>query len=343
MFAHNERLTDRENSLVSLKKEFWEVMRWQYDQTITRHDLDKKQTKEKLQAAHDRIIGIESRIKELRSQVEVAQKNTVNIESAIEAINNGLIEIGIDDFYITKHNESLYRIVRAGDDADAFNTLSEGEKMMISFLYFCELCKGKSSAQDSSAQKIVVIDDPISSMSHIFVFNIGRLIHSQFFRNTNIAQVFVLTHNLYFFYELTDTNKDRRKENQNLFRISKSPSGSSIRKMKYEEIQNDYHAYWSIINDADQPAALVANCMRNIVEYFFGFVRKRDFNAVFQIAELQETSMQSFSRYMNRESHSMGQNIFDVKEFDYDMFRSGLQIVFEKTDYSDHFKEMSKI
>ena len=70
-------------------------------------------------------------------------------------------------------------------------------------------------------------------------------------------------------------NKDRRKESQKLFRICKNDTGSFFVEMKYEEIQNDYQAYWSIVNDKNQPPALIANCMRNILEYFFNFVENK--------------------------------------------------------------------
>ena len=112
-----------------------------------------------------------------------------------------------------------------------------------------KLCKGRLSADDTHTECIAVIDDPISSLSHVFVFNVGQLIRSVFFRSDRVKQVFVLTHSLYFFYELTDPNHERRKEHQKLFRMWKSPSGSRIREMKYEEIQNDYQAYWSVVND----------------------------------------------------------------------------------------------
>lgn len=55
--------------------------------------------------------------------------------------------------------------------------------------------------------------------------------------------------------------------------------------MKYEVIQNDYQAYWHIIKDRIQAPALIANCMRNIIEYFFNFVEKLDFQQVFQKPE----------------------------------------------------------
>jgi wobble nucleotide-excising tRNase len=341
--AYNERLKNRDTALASLKDEFWSLMRWQYDQIMTRFAADLQAANQKFKELDDEVRDIDLGLADAKQKIAWAQKETVNIDEAVDAINAGLMDLGIDGFSISKYSEGLYRVVRGGDSSHAFHTLSEGEKMMISFLYFCEFCKGKSSAEDTHAQRIVVIDDPISSLSHVFIFNVGQLIRSIFFRGERFCQVFVLTHSLYFFYELTDPNHARRKESQRLFRITKSLSGSSIQEMKYEEIQNDYQAYWSVINDPKQPPSLIANCMRNVVEYFFNFVRKKDLNNVFLMPELQEVKFQSFCRYINRESHSLGQNIIDMKEFNYDFFKEGLRLIFEKTGYPDHFKEMSKV
>lgn len=132
--------------------------------------------------------------------------------------------------------------------------------MIIRFFFIMSVCEDTSEA---GKKKIIVIDDPISSLSHIYVFNVGRLIHNEFLRSDKYEQVFLLTHSLYFFYEMTDTNKERRKrENQKLFRIRKNSTGSEILEMNYEEIQNDYHAYWFIVKDDQQPPALIANCMK---------------------------------------------------------------------------------
>jgi wobble nucleotide-excising tRNase len=214
--------------------------------------------------------------------------------------------------------------------------------MIISFLYFIELCRGKKEATETGKKKIIVIDDPISSLSHIYVFNVGRLIHNEFLRSDKYEQVFLLTHSLYFFYEMTDTNKERRKEQQKLFRLRKNTTGSEILEMKYEEIQNDYHSYWFVVKDDKQPAALIANCMRNIIEYFFNFVEKRDLNDIFQKQEMQDNRFQAFNRYINRESHSLGQNIFDIKEFNYQDFKDAFAELFKVTGYENHYKKMIK-
>jgi wobble nucleotide-excising tRNase len=339
---YNGRLKNRESALEKLRDEFWQLMRWQYDQTMARFEIDRQTANQKIKGLGAEIGNIDTELVEVREEIAEAQKQTVNVDQAVTAINAGLLDLGIDDFSVQKHSDSLYRVVRAGDSKDAFHSLSEGEKMMISFLYFCELCKGKASAEDAHVQRIAVIDDPISSLSHVFIFNVGQLIRSVFFKGERFSQVIVLTHSLYFFYELTDPNHERREKTQKLFRLSKPSSGSLIKEMKYEEIQNDYQAYWSVVNDQSQRPALIANCMRNIVEYFFNFVRKKDLNNVFQMPELQDTKYQAFCRYINRESHSFGQNIIDMKEFNYDVFKEGLRLVFEKAGYPDHYKEMSK-
>lgn len=341
--VHNTKLENLEAELQSLKKEFWILMRWEYDQTISALASDIKAFETEQAESKIRLDKFKMKEKEKRSEISQLQKSTVNIEEAIGHINEGLLQIGVSDFSISRHDDSLYKIVRSGESDASFFSLSEGEKMIISFLYFCELCKGKREATEVPGRKVAVIDDPISSLSHVFVFNIGRLIKSEFFDSTAIEQVFVLTHSLYFFYELADSNHKNRKENQKLFRLFKNENGSQIVKMSYEEVQNDYHSYWSIVTDPDQPPALIANCMRNIVEYFFNFVQKQDLSNVVQLPELQENRFQAFCRYINRESHSLGQNVFDFKEFDYDSFREGLRLVFEVTGYEQHYKKMLSV
>lgn len=340
---HNNKIDNSEIELEKIKIEFWSILRYEYDQSISLF-MSMKNTADAtiFSKKEEKIKEVELRNKK-NEEREKYQKSTVNIDDAISNINQGLEEIGITEFYIEKYEEDLYRIVRTSSNSKIFSSLSEGEKMIISFLYFRELFRGRQNSTDGKLKKIAVIDDPVSSLSHIFVYNIGRLLKTDFFSSQHIEQVFVLTHSLYFFYELTDINKERRNLNQNLFRLSKNQNGTSINIMKYEEIQNDYQSYWSIVNDEEQPPVLIANCMRNIIEYFFNFVQKADLSNVSQKSELQGIRFQSFLRYINRESHSLGQNIFDFKEFDYRDFKEGLRLLFEHTGYSAHYIKMSKI
>lgn len=339
---HNRKIDQKETAFEEIKTSFWEIMRWDYDQTISSFASDKTQSQKNITPINKAAQEFDNEIGKQKGIIVEEQKQTVNIEEAIININNGLIDLGIEDFKIKHHSENLYKIVREQNDNRIFHSLSEGEKMIISFLYFLELCRGKKDATEAGKKKIIVIDDPISSLSHIYIFNVGRLIHNEFLRNDKYEQVYLLTHSLYFFYEMTDPKKERRHENQKLFRIRKNSTGSEILEMKYEEIQNDYHSYWFVIKDDQQPPALIANCMRNIIEYFFNFVEKTDLNNVFQKPAMQENRFQAFCRYINRESHSLGQNIFDIKEFNYADFKDAFALVFKENGYEEHYKKMMK-
>ena len=231
--------------------------------------------------------------------------------------------------------------------------------MMVTFLYFVEMCKGTTSREGKSKKKIVVIDDPISSLSHIFVYNVARIIANEFtawnvvkpkdcnghpIETYRYEQVFILTHNLYFFHELVERDASRRNEIQQLFRISKKNNCSSIHQMKYNEITNDYQSYWTFINrgeEADQ--ALMANCMRHIIEYFFGFMENKDLNGVFQKDVLQDNDSQAFYRFINRESHSDSRNICDNKDFDFNRIAETFKNIFEVCGYGTHYNKMMKI
>ncbi len=348
---YNKKLDNKQNELENIKKIFWDIMRWDYDQIISSYIKEERSFKEKKYLLEEDVRILNDEIKNQNNIITQEQKKTTNIEDAIDKINGRLIDLGIDSFIIKKDvdKKNFYKIVR-GNSADKletkiFETLSEGEKMIITFLYFVELCKDKKiNSTETGRKEIIVIDDPISSLSHIYIFNIGQLIKTEFLNSKNYKQVFLLTHNLYFFYELTDINHERREANQKLFRLVKNSDGSHFDEMRYEEIQNDYHAYWQIIKNDGQPPALIANCMRNIIEYFFNFIEKVDLNDVFQKSELKDNNKcQALYRYINRESHSSGQNIFDSKEFDYNYFKEAFSLVFKKNGYEKHYNKMIKI
>ncbi|MDD7401700.1 MAG: AAA family ATPase [Eubacteriales bacterium] len=341
---YNDFILNEEESKKTIKMKFWTLMRNQYARELNCYQDIVDEYKQNILSLNETIEELNQEIIQQTSIINENQKNTLNIDEAIDNINSRLFELGITGFKIEKYpnGEGLYRLNREDTTSDVFLSLSEGEKMLISFLYFIEMCNGQTDAGRVASNKIVVIDDPISSLSHIYIYNIGRLIYNEFFRTDKYEQIFILTHSLYFFYELTNLNPDKRSAEQRLFRIYKNQSGSHFCTMRYEEIQNDYQAYWYIVKDKNQPPALIANCMRNIIEYFFNFVEKQDFNNIFQREALQNNKFQAFNRYMNRESHSKGQNIFDIKEFDYDSFREAFRLVFEIEGYREHYNKMMK-
>lgn len=89
------------------------------------------------------------------------------------------------------------------------------KRNFIAFLYYYHLAKGSLSSE-AVKDKIVVIDDPVSSMDSGALFIVSALVGEMIevcYNNTDyrshkvdgdyIKQIFILTHNVYFHKEIT--------------------------------------------------------------------------------------------------------------------------------------------
>ena len=339
----NEKIKNRDATIENLKKEFWLIQRKEYESWIASYRSDIQKLGEQKDDLNKAIASSKDEIKKQEVIISTNRKNTVNIEQKIEDINCHLLDFGIKDFKIVKCGESHYRIQREHEKSDkpVFKSLSEGEKTVISFLYFVELCRGVETA-DKTKQKIIVIDDPISSLSQIYVFNIAQLI-KQLFKNIgedNLVQYFVLTHSLYFFHELAGKRSSEKENLMKFFRITKQDT-SDFEEIQHSQIQNEYEVYWHVVKTATQDnMPLVANAMRNIIEYFFGFIEGAEsINNIFQKPCLQGNKFQSFRRYIDRESHTDKMNINDYKEFDLTIFKEAFKQVFLASNHKAHHEK----
>ena len=349
----NKKIDARQSEQKNISRVFWQIQRWEYDQTISLYEKSKNAFDEEYNKHKNTLDNIDTEIKQKRDMIVEEQRKVVNIQQAIDNINANLKAIGIEEFSLSPYDKNLYQIVRGGQTQSVFSTLSEGEKMLISFLYFLELCKGKQTAGEVEKHKIIVIDDPMSSLSHIYIFNISRLIKKEFFDQIDkYEQIFILSHSLYFFHELYkghphikygDDDVAKCKKQPALYRLIKSVNGSRFCSMSENDIQNDYQAYWTIIRDSDSPNAILANTMRNILEYFFGFIDKCDLNGIFQKPKFADNKYQAFVRFMNAGSHHTSELIYDYSEFDRGTFMEAFRLVFVETDYEEHYNKMMDI
>lgn len=98
--AHNDRLKNVAEEITTLKREFWHLMRWEYDQTIAPWLSEKEKSDRVLSESKSRKNKIAENIKTKRNNISALQKLTVNIDAAILGINNGLENLGITGFSI---------------------------------------------------------------------------------------------------------------------------------------------------------------------------------------------------------------------------------------------------
>ena len=340
--THNEKVENKQATRNQIISDFWEIMRWEYDQTIENYVSQSNKLQIEKSAIEAKISDLNSQLLVQRTIIQNEQKEMVNIQDAIDAINCELIYFGLDGFSIVPAGEKSYKLKRPSEDIAKFETLSEGEKTVISFLYFLELCKGKAEDNEVVTEKIIIIDDPISSLSHMYVFNVAQLIKKNFF-NDDYKQIFILTHNLYLFHELIKyTERKKEAEKSKLFRITKNQNKESlIFEMNTDEIMNDYQSYWKILKDHDKNMvsdSILANSMRNILEYFFGFIDNDKYEK--SIEKLTDGRYSYFLRYINRESHFDRVNISDTKEIDPLIFKDAFKKIFTDSGHEDHYNRM---
>lgn len=233
----NKKILSVDIEIEELKQRFWSKIRYDYNQSIIEFNNQTKDFDKKTNKINEQVKSLTSQIEKQRKIIATEQNNIINIDASISHINGMLVDMGITDFKIDKYGEDgLYRIIRGDDDTPVFKTLSEGERTIISILYFLEACQGVLNKELSPKKRIIVIDDPISSLSNLYIFNIGRILRSILYPKykkdavsktgytiePKFEQVFILTHSLYFFYEMTEMDENKRHTSQALFRISSS-------------------------------------------------------------------------------------------------------------------------
>ncbi|EJF7070690.1 AAA family ATPase, partial [Campylobacter jejuni] len=343
----NSKLDNCKNEKEKLEKQFWKFVIFEKKEIIEKYNKDKKEQEINKGVLDKENQTIKDGIQHIENTIKEKQKEVINIQEAVDKINNHLKDLGILSFYIKTHDDEKqeYIIAREGENKPSFKTLSEGEKTLISFLYFLQLCQGKKEKDEAILDKIIVIDDPISSLSFNYIYEIAQLIKHTFFENTLYKQIFIFTHNLYFYHEFFKIiNKEDTKNNITSFRIFKNQNNfSCISSLKRDEILNDYQAYWQILKEYKQEKthkAIIPNTMRNILENFIGFVYAKKLSDIVNEYFANDIQYKAFYRYISRESHSDRENISDVKDIDINMFFEAFEKFFNKLKHEEHYEKM---
>lgn len=233
-----------------------------------------------------------------KSEIESLREQTISTKEAVENINTILKNSGFESFSIeekelTDNNISEYYLKRdSGEDEDVFKTLSEGEKNFIAFLYYYQLCLGVHDIDESEKKKILVIDDPVSSLDSQVLFIVNSLIQhliankgktkpeKKEFKNKLLEQVFILTHNIYFHKEISLISHQRICIDNKFYTIKKINSESKIQ-INEKPIVNDYFLLWDTlknindtitVNPSDKTHNIsITNLMRRILESYVNF------------------------------------------------------------------------
>jgi len=270
-----------------------------------------------------------------KQTIETLRNQTVNTREAVENINIILRNSGFAGFEIaekeTVNNIAQYYLKRQNSTVGnpIFKSLSEGEKNFISFLYFYQLCVGTDNIQNNgSKKKIIVIDDPVSSLDSQALFVVSTLIQNlilrkgetpktekKLLRNDNISQVFVFTHNLYFYKEVTFDKRPICTDYWH-YMIVKINNITTIKGEYNKTVNDDYSLLWNTIKEikSNLPTnshlnIVIANSMRRIIESYVNFIGygKDSWSALFRDNQEDPTYYIkcAFISTINDESHKI--------------------------------------
>ena len=210
------------------------------------------------------------------AEIRKLERQTTSIQPTIHGINALLCSFGFRGFSLAEADKGKsYKLVRA-DGSDAKATLSEGERSFVTFLYFYHLLKGSDSESGITTDRIVVFDDPVSSLDSDILFIVGSLIKGLFEEvragSGNIKQVFVLTHNVYFHKEVTFNSRRPRDTvmNEETFWVARKPGlHTKLEKYQSNPITTSCDLLWSEVRKHDRSNLSIQNTLRRILESYF--------------------------------------------------------------------------
>lgn len=280
-------------------------------------------------------------------EIKELEKSATSIEPTIEGINSLLKSFGFRNFTIDKADDGpFYKLVRA-DGSDAKDSLSEGERSFVTFLYFFHLLKGSESG--TTADRVVVFDDPVSSMDSDVLFIVSSLIKSLFDpvrKNIGgIKQIFVLTHNVYFHKEVTytsDRGDDAKSGERSYWTVRKGADGAAVERYNSNPIKTSYDLLWEELRRPEKSPLTVQNTMRRILENYFKILGRMDFDWICDQFDGQQKAMcRSLLAWVNDGSHFSHDDAFYA--FDQASIATNLEIfkqVFEKCGQKSHYDMM---
>ena len=154
-----------------LINEIWKFFASEYDATIARH-------LHTVNAIYSAIENLKRKRNETVEKYKTVKKEIVNLENSVTSVTPTVNEInrllkgyGFTNFQIqeVKDNKNHYQIVRENGET-AKTTLSEGETTFITFLYYMQLIKGSFHPNGITTDRVLVIDDPVSSLDSGVLF-----------------------------------------------------------------------------------------------------------------------------------------------------------------------------
>lgn len=350
---HNDIVVNYTTERNNLIKSIWKFV-------VEEHKLETTTFTAKKNGLEKGIENLEKQRKEkleeyakLDNEIKQLSKNVTSIQPTINEINRVLRSYGFLNFEIVPAQEDGFYQIQREDGSIAETTLSEGEITFITFLYYLQLSKGGLSEDEVNNERVLIIDDPISSLDSNVLFVVSTLI-KEIIKNIKadtgtVRQLILLTHNVYFHKEVSFIDGRTKTCNKtNFWILRKNDKITSLQSFGMDNpIQSSYSLLWQELKSEDVKSSLsVQNIMRRIIENYFKLLGKLgddDLILKFQTKEEQEIC-RSLISWINDGSHSINDDLFiELQDRTTEMYKKVFKDIFVLTNHEGHYNMMMNI
>ncbi|WP_448538413.1 AAA family ATPase [Sphingobium yanoikuyae] len=344
--AHNMLMDNLAAEQRALKAEIWkcviEESRIPIDTFVGKNNGLKKA----IESLERQIAEKSQEALQVRSELTILESQITSVQPTVTAINQTLAAFGFSSFRLATAGEmeSRYKLERH-DGSDAAQTLSEGEKSFITFLYFYHSIRGSMTSSGTTEDRIVVFDDPISSLDSDVLFMVSTLI-KEFVReakagNARVKQVIVLTHNVYFHKEVSFSHNESGPA-PTFWIVKKQHDRSVINGYQNNPIKTSYQLLWDEVKSDHRSKATIQNVLRRILENYFKIFGGKDRDEIIALFDGPDKILAaSLLSWVNDGSHYIHDDI--SVSADDQMIEKYLRVfkeVFVKSKHEAHYKMM---
>lgn len=291
---HNLIVERKEEKKSEFNLMLWEYLAWITQEMNNEFDRNYHGITDEISQLIDRESQESRRISSLRKEIASLATQLLDTDSAVQNINDYLQRVGFLNFYIRKreYTDDQYEIVRL-DETKASDTLSEGERNFIAFLYFYERVRGGLMTNETQDDKVVVIDDPVSSMDSDIMQLVAFLVKNMLENCSNnakadaqgedyIKQIFILTHNQSF-QQMITADYEKEWEYVSFFQVAKNRNESDIQLMTKADpdrpaytvnlnpVKSPYVNLWIEYTEAKDIVQLITAAQNILGDYFIKF------------------------------------------------------------------------
>lgn len=346
--AHNKIVANIATERATLTAQIWRFILEELNSDLATFKLAKDGLDKAIAEMTAQITKATADQAKKASEIRDLERQTTSIQPTIDGINNLLSSFGFEGFKLARAaSGTSYKLVRA-DGSDAKATLSEGEKTFVTFLYFYHLLKGSELDSGITTDRIVVFDDPVSSLDSDILFIVGSLIKGLFddvrAASGHIKQIFVLTHNVYFHKEVTYSSKRKGTvmNEETFWIVRKLGLVSRLDKHTTNPIKTSYELLWAEVRSPERSNLAIQNTLRRILENYFKILGGIEFDQLCAMFEGKEKLIcKSLCSWVHDGSHYAHDDLYiSIEDTMVESYLKVFRAIFEKSGHGAHYRMM---